>query len=261
MAAVCFRFEDRLDGASNFLSWKVRATLLLEENDLWDILKSVVTPPTDLQQLVTHNKSEMKAKRMILDAIKHHLIPHISKKKTAKEMIDALVSLYQSENINRKMILRNKLKSIVMTKSDSVTSYLMKVTQVRDQLVVVGKKVADAKLVIMAINGFSTSWEPFVKGICTQENLHNLERLWEDNIWEETQMEPKADKKDGEENLALFGQSNKGRGKGSNKGKRKCEESTSQRRKKDLSKIKCFNCHKQNHYASQCPDKKKGKGE
>jgi hypothetical protein len=40
-------------------------------------------------------------------------------------------------------------------------------------------------------------------------------------------MESKADKKDGEENLALFGQSNKGRGKGPNKGKRKHEESIS----------------------------------
>jgi hypothetical protein len=37
----------------------------------------------------------------------------------------------------------------------------------------------------------------------------------------------KGDKKDGEENLALFGQSNKGRGKGPNKGKGKSEESTS----------------------------------
>jgi hypothetical protein len=32
---------------------------------------------------------------MIMDAIKDHLIPHISKKKTAKEMFDALVGLYQ----------------------------------------------------------------------------------------------------------------------------------------------------------------------
>jgi hypothetical protein len=37
MSLASLRFEDRLDGASNFLSWKVRVTLLLEENDLWDI--------------------------------------------------------------------------------------------------------------------------------------------------------------------------------------------------------------------------------
>jgi hypothetical protein len=29
--------------------------------------------------------------------------------------------------------------------------------------------------------------------------------------------------------------------------------------KKDLSKVKCFSCHKMGHYASQCPKKKKGK--
>jgi hypothetical protein len=51
----------------------------------------------------------VKAKQVILDAMKDHLIPHISEKKIMKEMFDALVSLYQSENINRKMILRNKL--------------------------------------------------------------------------------------------------------------------------------------------------------
>jgi hypothetical protein len=46
MASTSLRFEDKLDGASNFLSWKVRVTLLLEENDLWDIVKNVVTLPT-----------------------------------------------------------------------------------------------------------------------------------------------------------------------------------------------------------------------
>jgi hypothetical protein len=43
------RFEDRLDGASNILSWKVRVTLLLKENDLLYIVKDVVSLPTDPQ--------------------------------------------------------------------------------------------------------------------------------------------------------------------------------------------------------------------
>jgi hypothetical protein len=105
----------------------VRVIILLEENDLWDIIKNVATTPTNPKELVAHNKREVKAKQMILDAIKDHQIPHIFKK-TMKEMFDALVSLYQSENINMKMILRNTLKSIVMTRSNLVTCYLMKVT-------------------------------------------------------------------------------------------------------------------------------------
>jgi hypothetical protein len=59
-----------LDGASNFLSSKVRVTLLLEENDIWDILKDVVTPSTNPHQLAAHNK-EVKAKRMIMDVVDH----------------------------------------------------------------------------------------------------------------------------------------------------------------------------------------------
>jgi hypothetical protein len=62
-------------------------------------------------------------------------------------------------------------------------------------------------------------------------------------------------------NLALIGQTKKGKGKGPIKGKGKgegkSEESTSQPEKKELSKIKCFICHKHDHYASQFS--KKGK--
>ena len=72
-------------------------------------------------------------------------------------------------------------------------------------------------------------------------------------------MESKASNKGGDENLALIGQTNKGRGKWPNKGKGKSEESASRLRKKNLSKIKCFICHKHDHCASQYP-KKKGKG-
>jgi hypothetical protein len=110
--------------------------------------------PTNPHDLVSHKK-EAKSKWMIMDAIKDHLIPHISKKNTTKEMIDSLVSLYQSKNINRKMIFHNKLQSIEMTKLDNVTSYLMKVTWIRDQLAVVGEKVEDKELGNKALNGFS----------------------------------------------------------------------------------------------------------
>jgi hypothetical protein len=47
MASASLGFEEKLDGALNFLSWKMRVTLLLEENDLWDIVKDIVTPLTD----------------------------------------------------------------------------------------------------------------------------------------------------------------------------------------------------------------------
>jgi hypothetical protein len=47
METTPLRVEDRLDGASNFLSWKERVTLALKEYDLWELVDKVVVPPTD----------------------------------------------------------------------------------------------------------------------------------------------------------------------------------------------------------------------
>jgi hypothetical protein len=77
-----------LDGASNFLSWKGRVIFLLEENDLWDIIKDVVVTPIDPWDLVDHKNKEVKSKRMIMGGIKDHLIPHISENNMMKKMFD-----------------------------------------------------------------------------------------------------------------------------------------------------------------------------
>jgi hypothetical protein len=48
MALARFRFEDRLDGVPNFLSWKVRVTLLLEENDILKVRVILLLKENDI---------------------------------------------------------------------------------------------------------------------------------------------------------------------------------------------------------------------
>jgi hypothetical protein len=91
--------------------------------------------------------------------MKDHLIPHIVGKTMGKEMFDALVTLYQSENINWKMLLRNKLRATQMNKTNTVANYLMKIIELRDQLAAVGEEVKSEELVPIALNGFSSSWQ------------------------------------------------------------------------------------------------------
>jgi hypothetical protein len=94
MEATPLRVKDRLDGASKFLSWKARVILASHEYDLWELVEKVVTPSIDLATLEAHNKKEIKAEGVLLDSVKHHLIPHLSKKKKTNDMFDALVSLF-----------------------------------------------------------------------------------------------------------------------------------------------------------------------
>jgi hypothetical protein len=172
------RVEGRLEGATNFRAWKARILLLLEENDLKDYVEMVVPDPNDAQELATHKKKEVKAKRELLDYVKDHLIPHIFEKKTTKDMYDASVGLYQSRNTNRKLILRHKLRSVEMSKSNTVASYLVRITQICDRLVAIGEAIDDTKLVNVASNGFLGSWKPFVQGICAREKLPPFDRVW-----------------------------------------------------------------------------------
>jgi hypothetical protein len=121
MAAATLRFEDRLEGASHFVPWKARVTLVLMENGLWDFANTIVAPPTDPKDLATYELKDMKAMRIILDAVKYHLIPHISEK-PVRETFVALTNLFQTSNTNRKMVLREKLKDTKMSRSDTVTN-------------------------------------------------------------------------------------------------------------------------------------------
>jgi hypothetical protein len=103
----------------------------LEDLELWDIVQAhVILPPITAPLLVAEfKKRNTKAKRTICDAVRDHLIPHLTEKDYAIEMWDSLCKLYQSPNQNQKMVLQEKLKSIQMLKSKSMTSYLERFTQ------------------------------------------------------------------------------------------------------------------------------------
>ena len=61
-----------------------------------------------------------KAKRIIADSIKDHLIPHVCTFKTMKEVYGALTDMFEGKNINQKMTLRNQLKNMKIQNYDTV---------------------------------------------------------------------------------------------------------------------------------------------
>jgi hypothetical protein len=99
---------------------------------------------------------------IILDVIKDHVAPHISSKGHAYQMWEDLTRMYQRTNENRKMVLREKMKSIWMAKSEGVTSYLTQITQVRYELPIVGEAMGEAELLQTTLNGVSKPWAMFV---------------------------------------------------------------------------------------------------
>ena len=97
-------------------------------------------------------------------------------------------------------------------------------------------------IVRYALNGFTTKWHTFVQRVVARDKLLDWTRLWDDFVQEETREGTfQNGTQSSEENVAFL---TKGKGKGRKK------------REKDPSKVRCYNCNKFGHYASQCPKKK-----
>jgi hypothetical protein len=219
---------------------------VLKENKIWNYVSSVVVAPTTYTVVLDlHEVKEAKAQRIILNGVKVHLIPHLVEKKTAKEMWDALKNLFEAKNENQKMTLKAKLHDTKMGKEETVSSYLTRVAQVKDELVAIGEVILDLKLVRIALKDFTKEWEFFVKFVVGREHILDWSRLWDnftqEDIWEGSWSS--GQKIDGvDENIVLDAKSKK---KGSFG--------------RDLSKFRCYCCNQLGHLASHCPERKKKK--
>ena len=89
-------------------------------------------------------------------------------------------ALYQSGNVSRKMLSKNKLTTTCMRKTDTVASYLVEITElIRDQIAAVRDTFEVVELVWISMNGFSPLCHNFVQVSYDQEKLLDFEQLWD----------------------------------------------------------------------------------
>jgi hypothetical protein len=128
--------ENKLDGASNFIVWKMRIDLILSKNKVLDIVKGNIVEPEfeegkekEPQNVVVMEKfkdSDINAMGIIVDSIKDHLIPYISNLDSSK-MYDALTNLFSIKNIGQVMSLKNELRDMKMNDDDNIKSYFVRI--------------------------------------------------------------------------------------------------------------------------------------
>ena len=75
---------ENIEGVEKFIAWKYRIMLILQENDLDKLVKEEVKEPEEEEAKSKHKKDMIISKRIIVDSIKHNLIPQVSSRETAK---------------------------------------------------------------------------------------------------------------------------------------------------------------------------------
>jgi hypothetical protein len=141
------KIDEKLDGADNFRAWKYGVTLL-EEHGLDKFIKEEVQVPQGDEAKEKYKKDTVRAKMIIADSIKDHLIHHISSLSSPKQMMDTLTCLFEGSNINRRMTLRSQSKNVKMQNSETIHSYFSRMNQIKEQIKAIGDLVEGEEMVM-----------------------------------------------------------------------------------------------------------------
>jgi hypothetical protein len=160
--------ENKLDEDSNFKAWKTRIELILAKNKVLDIMKGKIVEPEfeEGKEKEPHNvvamekfkDDDINTMSIIVDSIKDHLIPYISHIDSSKNMCNALTNLFSVKNIGQAMSLKNELCDMKMNDDDSITSYFVRISQLRDQLKSIEEIISEKELVNIVLNGLPKTW-------------------------------------------------------------------------------------------------------
>lgn len=150
-----------------------------------EIVQGKVTIPIDEARKKKFKKDDITNMSIIVDSIKDHIIPYISKHDTSNKMYGTLNKLYTINNIGQIMNLRKELCDIRMTRNNIVASYFVRDSQLRDQLQVIDEIVSDKELVTSTLNELPCSWDSFAAGISSGKEAPILEDLWAAYVQEE----------------------------------------------------------------------------
>jgi hypothetical protein len=236
--------KNKLKGASNFRAWKTRIDLILAKNKVLDIMKGKIMEPQfeagkekESQNVVVIEKfkdNDINAMSIIVDFAKDHLIPYIS-------------------HFGQVMSLKNELRDMKMNDDDSITSYFVKISQLRDQLQAIEEIISEKELVNIVLNGLPKTWDAFAVSMNTRKEYPTFEELWTCYAQVESRIRQKRNPKrnmmikPSQQNSRIF------------RNKRKFGLRKKPNQEKDMSKIQCFNRQKYGHYRNHCPELKKRK--
>lgn len=182
------RVEDRLEGASNFVSWKIRIIAILEELELESYIEENLDMPNDEPQKSTWKRRNNKAKKIIIDSVKDHILPSIARLPKAYEVFETIKNTYEVNNASRMLTLKQQLLNIKMNKDDTISTYLSRISEVKDQLQTIGNEVDDQEISLIALRGLPISWESYIQCISRTPPLPKFEQLKNKCIQEESRL-------------------------------------------------------------------------
>ena len=225
---------------TDFALWKDKILNALNASDL-DI---VIEEEFDLSEGNDNEKKDKKKKdekaKVILMSTIHDNILRNLPRNTSKDIWNALLTKYEIKNVQNIISLRRKLMNSKQGDNETVEEFIDKVKNIRNEIEKAeNAQMRDQDVAILLLQGLSHDYDNFVQFITANVEKLELEKIVLSLIQEEQRrLQKKQEYKTYEKDVFYT------------------KEKT-HKKKQYHKNIKCYNCNKMGHYASDCRSPKK----
>ncbi|XP_042408810.1 uncharacterized protein LOC121998116 [Zingiber officinale] len=269
----------------NYTVWAIKTEAILDAQGVWEAVEPAEGAQVDA-------KKDKKARAYILQCVPEDILLQIATKKTAKEVWDSLKTRYLgSDRVKKARVqtLKSEFDALRMKETETIDEFAGKLSALSSKFSTLGDTLEDSSLVKKLLNSVPDKFFPIVAGI---EQFYDLESIpFEEAIGRlkayeertlrlcsntngtegelllthaEWQMRQKGSNVDTSSGGKGRGSSSPSRGKWRSRGRGTPSQDsaggTSGNNSGTRGKrhIKCFNCEKMGHYASECYSKRRG---
>ena len=232
----------KFDG-TDFVLWKYKVLSALRATQCSEAIKEDFDSDSPEKNL-----KDEKAKVILMTSVEDKILRRLTRK-TAKEMWKGLTSRYENKNILNIMCLRKRILNSKQEEKESVEDFIDRVQNLREEIEGLGLKMTDQDIAMTIMQGLVSAYDNFVQCLTINVDINDpdnidLDEIINSLIIEEKRREEKnLDKNDNQNDKAFH------------------LKSKTFKKKKQFKNVKCYNCNKMGHYASDCkaPKLKKDK--
>lgn len=161
----------QFDG-TNYNNWKFRMHAVLEAKDLMEYVEEdleVITLHENDRDYRKHLKNEKRCKSVLIDHIADSQLEHIKDKTTAKEIFDALKSVFERKSVAGQLLLRKQLCTLKFDEIGNMNKHLLEFDNIIRELKGIGAKMEDIDVICQLLLTMPNSYNSLVTSL---ETLH-----------------------------------------------------------------------------------------